>query len=67
MAFKYIVFRVILGRRIQIRRDKNFWATPWASTGLVISIIFTKSPVLDQGVVQKFFLDGFELYDPKLP
>ncbi len=65
--FQIYRFRVILGRRIQIRREKKIWATPWASTGLVIYIFFTKRPVLDQRVLQNFFLDGFEFYDPKLP
>ncbi len=60
-------FRVILGRRIQIRREKKFQTTPWASTGLVISLFLCISPVLAFGVVQKNFLSEFEFYDPKLP
>jgi hypothetical protein len=48
-------FRVILGRRIQFRREKKFRTTPWASTGLVISIFLTISPILALGVVQNIF------------
>jgi hypothetical protein len=43
--------RVILGRKIQIRRKKYFRTTPWACTGLVISIFLTISPILAFGVV----------------
>ncbi len=48
-------FRVILGRRIQTHREKKIRSTLWASTGLVISLFSTISPVLTQGVVQIFF------------
>jgi hypothetical protein len=48
-------FRVILGRRIQIRREKIFWAPLWSSTELIVKNIDVTSPVLAQGVVRKFF------------
>jgi hypothetical protein len=60
-------FKVILGRKIQIRREKIFLTTPWSSTGLLVKNIDMTNPVLAQGEVQFFFLDGFEFYDQKLP
>jgi hypothetical protein len=48
-------FRIILGRRIRIRREKNFCITPKASIGLIVKNIDMASPVLTQGVVRKIF------------
>jgi hypothetical protein len=48
-------FRVILGRRIQICREKKIWTIPWSSSRLLVNNIDITSPVLAQGVVQKFF------------
>jgi hypothetical protein len=42
-------------------------APPWTSTGPIVENIHITSPILAQGVVRIFFLDGFEFYDPKLP
>ncbi len=56
-----------MGRKIQIRREKIFLTTPWSSTGLLVKNIDMTNPVLAQGEVQFFFLDGFEFYDQKLP
>jgi hypothetical protein len=39
-------YRVILGRKIQIRREKNFRTTPRVSTGLLVNNIDMTSPVL---------------------
>jgi hypothetical protein len=44
-----------LGRRIQIRREKKFRITAWASIGLAISIFLTISSVLAQRVAQGIF------------
>jgi hypothetical protein len=46
---------IILARRIQIRREKIFWTTPWSSTGLLVKNIDMTSPVLAHGVAQNFF------------
>jgi hypothetical protein len=48
-------FKVILGRRMQIRREKIFWAPLWSSTELIVKNIDMTSPVLAQGVAQNFF------------
>jgi hypothetical protein len=48
-------FRVILGRRIQICREKKIWAPPWSGTGLLVKNIDMTNPVLAQGVAQNFF------------
>ncbi len=50
-------FRVILGRRIQFRREKKIWDTPWARAR---SIFLTIGPLLALEVVQKKFLGEFE-------
>ncbi len=55
-----------MGRRIQIRREKKFRTTPWASTGLVISLFSTISPVLALEVVQKFFSQQIRILRPKI-
>jgi hypothetical protein len=46
---------------------ENFRTTSRASTGLLVKNVDMTSPVLAQGVVRKFYLDGFEFYDSKLP
>ncbi len=59
-------FRVILGRRIQIRREKKIRTTPWASTGLVISIILTISPVLTQRGAKNISSRRIRILHPKI-
>jgi hypothetical protein len=58
-----ISFRLILGHRIRIRREKIFRTTPWASHINIFN--YKPSTGLWSGPI--FFLDGFEFYDPKLP
>ncbi len=65
-GLKIYHFRVILGRRFQIRREKKFWNTPRASIGLIVKNIDMTSPVLPQGVVRNFFSRRNWILRPKI-